>query len=411
MIRLCFLCLPVRALFLFLMCALLLLLQGAVHCHMFHLRPGQGTLAYQAINQAFKLLAADEKTRGTNPFAVTDPKRDPAPDLLFRRQIHRADLKAIQQIGAGQFGSVYTAWQQVKLPSGDVEKTMRAVKLLRNAASDKDKKEFTQEAETMLKLDHVNLVRMIGVAVQQRPWLCVLEYMRYGDLKSLLEMCREKGVPLRYREMLNFSLQLARGCAYLSEQRFVHMDLAARNVLVGDGNTVKVADFGLTRPMEPDKPYLMLRESMRLALKWIAPEAMAKKIFSQASDVWSFGVVLWEIASYGSTPYGRVLTAEIQEKVCGGLRLQRPSTCPEDFYAVMLDSWAAAPRDRPSFAQLDRRLTAMHAANLGEERDVGQAVAQGKATVRGAQVAVTEPSAASKVRRTVVMGKRREIYV
>jgi serine/threonine protein kinase len=275
---------------------------------------------------------------------------------------------------------------------------MRAVKLLRNAASPKDKADFTQEAETMLVLSHPNLVRMIGVAVQQKPWLCVLEYMRYGDLKSLLEMCREKGVPLRYREMLCFSYQLARGCAYLSEKRLVHMDLAARNALVGDDNSVKVADFGLTRPMEEGKPYLFLRETMRLALKWVAPESMTKKIFSEASDVWAFGVVLWEIASYGSTPYGRVLTSEIQEKVCNGLRLQQPSTCPTEFYNVMLDCWKELPRDRPSFATLDTRITAMFDEHPGEDRDVGAAVAKGKA-VKGAHSTVGEQTTESKVRR------------
>ncbi|EDQ92328.1 uncharacterized protein MONBRDRAFT_13710, partial [Monosiga brevicollis MX1] len=338
---------------------------GTIHCHIYHVPKGSGNRAYAAINNAFKMLAADEKARGSNPFAVTDPKREAAPDLLFRHQIHRADLTAIQQIGAGQFGAVYIATHRI---------LQRAVKLLRNAASTADKDEFTREAETMLVLDHPNLVKMIGVAVQQKPWLCVLEYMKYGDLKSFLSTCREKKIPLRYGEMIYFGEQLASGCGYLASQRMIHMDLAARNALVTDNNIVKVADFGLTRPMEPGVDYLLLREPMKLALKWMAPEGMDKKYFSEKSDVWSFGVMLWEIASYGANPYSQIKTQEIQLKVREGLRLSKPPGCSDEFYDVMNTCWEQDPDNRPNFRLLEMRLSGIREANPTPSRDVGLVV-------------------------------------
>eukprot|EP00730_Choanoeca_flexa_P005059 TRINITY_DN11867_c1_g1_i9.p1 TRINITY_DN11867_c1_g1~~TRINITY_DN11867_c1_g1_i9.p1 ORF type:complete len:890 (+),score=245.21 TRINITY_DN11867_c1_g1_i9:193-2862(+) len=354
---------------------------GVINCYIYHVPKGSGNMAYQAINQAFKLLADDEKTRGTNPFAVTDPKREPAPELLYRRQIHRGDLKAIQQIGAGQFGSVYTATQRIRIGKDKwaKEPVMRAVKLLRNAANADDKEEFTREAETMLPLDHPNLVKMIGVAVQQKPWLCVLEYMKYGDLKSFLSTCREKKMPLRYGEILSFGKQLASGMAYIASKRMVHMDLAARNALVGEGNIIKVADFGLTRPYEEGKNHMYLREPMKLALKWISIEGMDKKLFSEKSDVWAFGVTLWEIASYGNTPYGQVKTAQIQESVRGGLRLSKPGTCPQGFYDVMHQCWESDMAIRPNFANLEAQLDSLIAANPCPVRDVGATLSSNKA--------------------------------
>ncbi len=150
-------------------------------------------------------------------------------------------------IGGGQFGEVYLADRYVKRPSGKTALERCAVKMLRNNATPADKTEFLREAETMLRLEHPNLVSIVGVAVQQAPWLVVLEFMQYGDLRSVLQGCQQKSVTATRLEQLHIMHQLSSGCAHMAAKRFVHMDLAARNCLVGSGLSVKVADFGLVR--------------------------------------------------------------------------------------------------------------------------------------------------------------------
>lgn len=165
---------------------------------------------------------------------------------LFRKQVHRGDLKALKTIGAGQYGEVYLAIQTAQKPGpmgGGTIKIKRAVKMLKNNARREDKTEFLREAGTMLTLgDHENLVKMVGVAVQQAPWLAVLEFCQYGDLRDVVKTALGKGIKLEVGEQVSFSYQLACGCAHMAKHRLVHMDLAARNTLLSNDNRVKVSD-------------------------------------------------------------------------------------------------------------------------------------------------------------------------
>ena len=144
---------------------------------------------------------------------------------------------------------------------------------------------------------------LAGVAVQQAPWLAVLEFCEYGDLRSVVRGCAQNRIRLTTEEQTSLGCQLAAGMAHLTAQRLVHMDLAARNCLLARHNIVKVADFGLTRRLDPGKPFLRLRETLKLPIRWLAVEALDQFVFGEASDCWSFGVLMWEVLSYGDTPY------------------------------------------------------------------------------------------------------------
>ena len=164
---------------------------------------------------------------------------------------------------------------------------MRAVKTLKAAAATAtDRAEFVREAECMLDFDHPNVTCIVGVAVQQPPWLTVLEFMEHGDLHLVLISADKKGVGIETGELLDMCLQLGAGCGYISSLRLVHMDIAARNCLLGANNHVKLADFGLTRPMDKGKDYYKLKERLKISVKWCAVEALEKHIFNEKSDVW-----------------------------------------------------------------------------------------------------------------------------
>lgn len=264
-----------------------------IDCVIFNAAPGVANNICISMQEVQRRAEAEQQ-RIQNPFAVTDPRREPVRGELFARQIHRADLAAVRAIGAGQFGEVYLARQALKLAAGPIQ-LERAVKLLRNAATPNDKNNFLREAEVMLGLQHTNLVQLVGVAVQQRPWLMVVEYMRYGDLRTVLKTMSEKRLTLHPLEQISWCMQIGAGMRFVASKRLVHMDLAARNCLLGTDNLVKISDFGLTQKMEPGKDHLVLRETLRLPIKWLALECVADKIFSEASDVWAFGVTAWEV--------------------------------------------------------------------------------------------------------------------
>ena len=205
--------------------------------------------------------------------------------------------------------------------------------------------------------EHENLVRILGVAIQQRPWLSVLELCLFGDLGGYLRKLNRYKAKLRFREMRLVSVQIANGMSYMEQKRYVHMDLAARNVMLSGGNVAKVGDFGLTKKLgpkgAPGSDFYRLNKPLKLPIAWMSIESLTLKIFSCKSDVWGFGVVLWELFSYAGTPYKGIPIENIQSNVEQGLRLQAPDAMPQLFYEAVVEScWALKPEDRPSFAQL-----------------------------------------------------------
>lgn len=339
-------------------------------CHLYECGPGTAFNVTKTIGEAFSILSTKTQERKQNAFASVFTERDPVPGQLFRCQVHRKDVVPDKVIGAGQFGQVYLAMYK--------STTKVAVKTVRLAASENDKDDFVGEAEVMRKLVHPSLVQLIGVAVQQRPWLCVIEYVQYGDLADVLQSCKEKGFVLTYLEQHKLCVQVVSGLAFIASKRFLHMDIAARNCLVGANNVVKVADFGLTTRLDRGRNTYTLKKTAKLPVRWLAIEAIETGIFSEASDVWAFGVLIWEVLTYGELPFKDVMNAHVQKHVIGGGRLVCPSSNDAEIAltAVAQMCWITPMGDRANFVAVAGSLAELKAAAVassGPERDVGKA--------------------------------------
>ena len=267
--------------------------------------------------------------------------------LYFWHRRTFAQSQAQKAVGAGQFGQVWLASKQTSVDGGAM---MVAVKLQKGSASDDDKLEFLRECEMTFELKHPNLVGLDSVALQQRPWLCVLEFLQYGDLKGILEGLDEKGVNVTEAEKLSFCNQIAGGMAFMASKKMIHMDLALRNVLVTTKSRCKVADFGLTHYVDDKTGTYVLTQKMKLPVKWMSIEAMDARIFSEGSDVWAWGIVAWEIYTYGALPYQGSNNADTQKEVRAGRRLEQPDEAGDDIYDLMLRSWEKTRGDRPTFS-------------------------------------------------------------
>ncbi|XP_016527287.1 megakaryocyte-associated tyrosine-protein kinase isoform X2 [Poecilia formosa] len=240
-----------------------------------------------------------------------------------------------ENIGEGEFGAVYR---------GEYMGQMVAVKTIK---CDVTAQAFMQETAVMTKLQHKNLVRLLGVILHKGLHI-VTELMTKGNLVNFLRT-RGRSV-VGPAQLLRFSLDVCEGMEYLESKKLVHRDLAARNVLISDDSVAKVSDFGLAKmdSKETDKA--------KLPVKWTAPEALKKEKFSTKSDVWSYGVLLWEIFAYGRQPYPKMSLKEVKEKVEAGYRMEAPEDCPPGAYAIMKLCWEQEPRKRPGFSKLREKL-------------------------------------------------------
>ncbi|EGD82696.1 TK/HMTK protein kinase [Salpingoeca rosetta] len=365
--------------------------RSAIDCHVFLCDRGVKKQADTIYNDVIIAVQEARKRLG-NPFRPAASSRNQqvggAAPILAPLQVPRRQLRPIKAIGAGQFGKVYLAAygdeddEEVATTTATSDPAaagvdLRAVKLLRKSASSEDKVEFLREAETMVRLGpHENLVRLMGVVVGRLPLLVVLEYCQYGDLSDVLKACRKKGMQLRFAEQLHLIKQLASGMQYIASRGFVHMDLAARNCLLHRNSVLKVADFGLTHKHDEGKTYYKQRGVLKLSVRWLAIDAFDHKIFSEKSDVWSYGVTVWEVFTYSKQPYTGNKLQEVLKMVRGGHRLSRPSRCPEDLWRIIASCWDRDPRRRPTFRKLLRGLeqvASAHASDdaLQEVRDVG----------------------------------------
>lgn len=376
---------------------------NVLRCHVFTVLVGLGeTIArkMQVSQSAYAQFA--EETIGDPFFAPKDAPREVPRGNLFNMQIHRGDLKALEAIGAGQFGAVYLATQRMRCcpyPGCDVKKAIdghlkrhmaacpkrpqnatgdekyeydtvtRAVKTLKGAATPAAKQEFFKEANTMLMFDHPNVTNIMGVAVQQAPWLYVLEYCMYGDLQGVLKSCKLKKLELFDVEFCILCHGIAAGMEHISSLRLVHMDLAARNVLLAENNLVKVADFGLTRQFDKGKDYVLVQDrNIKLPIKWMSLEVLQRRKFSEQSDIWSFGITMWEILSYGAQPYKEMTNADTQKYIANDKRLARPQGCPKQLWPLLQQCWAKDPVRRGTFKGL--RLSLKSALDDCQRTDV-----------------------------------------
>ncbi|KAF2880984.1 hypothetical protein ILUMI_25200 [Ignelater luminosus] len=258
-------------------------------------------------------------------------------------EIDPQELMLLEELGSGQFGVVRRGkWR------GSIDV---AVKMMKEGTMSED--DFIEEAKVMTKLQHTNLVQLYGVCSKNRPIFIVTEYMRHGSLLNYLRR-HKQSLTSNQGLLLDMCIQICKGMAYLERHNYIHRDLAARNCLVGSENIVKVADFGLARYVLDDQ-YTSSGGS-KFPIKWAPPEVLNYTRFSSKSDVWAYGVLMWEVFTCGEMPYGRLKNTEVVERVQKGLILEKPKTCFKEVYDIMRKCWSQLPENRPSFRVLKEQL-------------------------------------------------------
>ncbi|XP_043112511.1 tyrosine-protein kinase ITK/TSK [Puntigrus tetrazona] len=258
-------------------------------------------------------------------------------------EIHPDELTLSEELGSGQFGLVWKgSWNDMQV----------AVKTVREGFMSEE--EFKEEAQVMMKLSHNKLVQLHGVVTQRSPMYLVFEFMENGCLTDFL---RARKGSFSQEFLLGMCLDVSEGMAYLESSNFIHRDLAARNCLVSEDNVVKISDFGMTRFVLDDQYTSSI--GSKFPVRWSSPEVIKFGKYSSKSDVWSFGVFMWEVYSEGRVPYDSRSNAEVVETLNAGLRLLRPRLCPQSVYGLMQWSWKEKPEDRPSFALLLHELACL----------------------------------------------------
>ncbi|XP_063155783.1 focal adhesion kinase 1 isoform X1 [Candoia aspera] len=261
-------------------------------------------------------------------------------------EIQRERIELGRCIGEGQFGDVH---QGVYVTPENPAMAV-AIKTCKNCTSDSIREKFLQEALTMRQFDHPHIVKLIGVITENPVWI-IMELCTQGELRSFLQV---RKYSLDLASLILYAYQLSTALAYLESKRFVHRDIAARNVLVSSTDCVKLGDFGLSRYME-DSTYYKASKG-KLPIKWMAPESINFRRFTSASDVWMFGVCMWEILMHGIKPFQGVKNNDVIGRIENGERLPMPPNCPPTLYSLMTKCWAYDPSRRPRFTELKAQL-------------------------------------------------------
>ncbi|XP_053921020.1 fibroblast growth factor receptor 3 isoform X8 [Cuculus canorus] len=288
-------------------------------------------------------------------------------------ELARSRLTLGKPLGEGCFGQVVMA-EAIGIDKDKPNKAITvAVKMLKDDATDKDLSDLVSEMEMMKMIGkHKNIINLLGACTQDGPLYVLVEYASKGNLREYLRARRPPGMDysfdtcklpeeqLTFKDLISCAYQVARGMEYLASQKCIHRDLAARNVLVTEDNVMKIADFGLARDVH-NIDYYKKTTNGRLPVKWMAPEALFDRVYTHQSDVWSFGVLLWEIFTLGGSPYPGIPVEELFKLLKEGHRMDKPANCTHDLYMIMRECWHAVPSQRPTFKQLvedlDRVLT------------------------------------------------------
>ena len=267
--------------------------------------------------------------------------------------IPRENITYIGDLGEGNFGMVMKGEATGIIPKEP--STLVAIKVLKEGSNKDAKNDFIKEAVHMNQFDHPNILKLLGVCFDKEPLCLIFEYMDLGDLNGFLRRtavsCSRSSSTLTVQQLADMAVHIAAGLEYLSIRHFVHRDLATRNCLINEKLFVKISDFGLSKDIYC-KDYYKLGEKSVLPIRWMPPEAILYSTFTTQSDVWSFGIVLWEIFSSGTQPYCALSNEEVVERVTNGHILRCPSGCPNELYSIMINCWASEPKERPTASEV-----------------------------------------------------------
>lgn len=288
---------------------------------------------------------------------TVNPEYVPSVYVPDEWEVPRKKIELIKELGQGSFGMVY---EGIARDIKGKSQIRCAIKTVNEHATNRERLEFLNEASVMKAFDTAHVVRLLGVVSQGQPTLVIMELMANGDLKSYLRSHRPDADtydpssikhPPTLKQIYKMAIEIADGMAYLSAKKFVHRDLAARNCMVAEDLTVKIGDFGMTRDIYETDYYRKGSKGL-LPVRWMAPESLKDGVFTSSSDVWSYGVVLWEMATLASQPYQGLSNDQVLRYVIDGGVMERPENCPDKLYTLMRYCWQHKPTSRPTFIKL-----------------------------------------------------------
>ena len=292
-------------------------------------------------------------------------------------------LRLEDKIGEGEFGVVYKA-RAPGLKRGDWEISADefvAVKMLKSDADFKTMLDFQKEVDTAVNFEHRNVIRLLGICTKQINQTCMIfEYMELGALRELLWKSNPRNldfyqlspdeVTVKSSQFLSICIQLAKGLDYLSKKRFVHRDIATRNCLVDSQFVCKIADFGLSRDVYESDYYKVDSKSACLPVRWMPPESLLYGRFTIKSDVWSYGVLMWEVFTFATQPYFGASNQEVIDNIRGLVLLECPLLCTQEIYDVMLQCWQKMPVKRPHIGEILESLERLQQNNVTVVKDI-----------------------------------------
>ncbi|KAM6934423.1 ephrin type-A receptor 3 isoform 6-T7 [Xenentodon cancila] len=283
---------------------------------------------------------------GIKTYVDPDTYEDPTQAVHeFTKEIDPSRIRIERVIGAGEFGEVCSG----RLRTPGKKEIAVAIKTLKGGYVERQRRDFLREASIMGQFDHPNIIRLEGVVTKSRPVMIVVEYMENGSLDSFL---RQHDGHFTVIQLVGMLRGIASGMKYLSDMGYVHRDLAARNILVNSNLVCKVSDFGLSRVLEDDPEAAYTTTGGKIPIRWTAPEAIAYRKFSSASDAWSYGIVMWEVMSYGERPYWEMSNQDVILSIEEGYRLPAPMGCPVALHQLMLHCWQKERNHRPKFTDV-----------------------------------------------------------
>ncbi|KAM7171244.1 proto-oncogene tyrosine-protein kinase receptor Ret isoform 1-T1 [Macrochelys suwanniensis] len=331
-------------------------------------RPAQSyPISYSSTNVRRPSLDSTENQVPVDTFKIPeDPKWE----------FPRKNLVLGKTLGEGEFGKVVKA-TAFRL-KGIAGYTTVAVKMLKENASHSELRDLLSEFSLLKQVNHPHIIKLYGACSQDGPLYLIVEYAKHGSLRDVLRESRKVGPSyvgsdtnrnssyldnpderaLTMGDLISFAWQISRGMQYLAEMKLVHRDLAARNVLVAEGRKMKISDFGLSRDVYEEDSYVK-RSKGRIPVKWMAIESLFDHIYTAQSDVWSFGILLWEIVTLGGNPYPGIAPERLFNLLKTGYRMVRPENCSEEMYDLMLRCWKQEPDKRPTFADISKELEKM----------------------------------------------------